>query len=336
MRGRWRAPGSARRLLVLRALGLGDILTGLPALRALADAFEDYHRIVAAPAPFAQLLMSEAAVHGVADHYDLAPLDPALAEPDVAVDLHGRGPGSQPLLLALRPRRLIAFAHPDIPETAGGPRWLPGEHEVQRWCRLLGESGIPADPGRLGIRPPPGPVPTPARGATIIHPGAGSRARRWPPGRFAAVARAEARRGRSVLVTGSPAERLLAETVAATAGLDPRSVLAGRTDIAGLVRLVAAAGRVVSGDTGIAHVATATGTPSVVLFGPIPPAEWGPPPEATQHVALWAGRRGDPHGEAVDPGLLEITVADVERALASLPESRHPTESAPALAGRRR
>jgi hypothetical protein len=29
------------------------------------------------------------------------------------------------------------------------------------------------------------------------------------------------------------------------------------------------------------------------------------------HTALWAGRTGDPHAAVVDPGLCEITVADV-------------------------
>ncbi len=71
-----------------------------------------------------------------------------------AVDLHGRGPESQRLLLALEPARLVAFGHPDVPAS-----------------------------------------------------------------------------------------------------------------------LVASAGRVVSGDTGVAHLASATGTPSVVLFGPIPRSE---------------------------------------------------------------
>jgi hypothetical protein len=49
----------------------------------------------------------------------------------------------------------------------------------------------------------------------------------------------------------------------------------------------------------------------VLLFGPTPPAEWGPPPERTRHVVLHRGGRGDPHAEAPDPGLLAITVDDV-------------------------
>ena len=40
----------------------------------------------------------------------------------------------------------IAFAHDEVPETAGMPQWRTGEHEVARWCRLLAHAGIPADP----------------------------------------------------------------------------------------------------------------------------------------------------------------------------------------------
>jgi ADP-heptose:LPS heptosyltransferase len=310
-------------LLILRALGLGDTLTGLPAMRALTDAFPAHHKIIAAPLRFAPLLIREGAADEVVDHHDLARLDPVLNGPDVAVDLHGRGPGSQPLLLALRPRQLIAFAHPDLPDTASGPRWRPGEHEVQRWCRLLAESGIPSDPQRLQIQPPAGPPPPRAVGATVIHPGAASGARRWPPQRFAAIARSEASRGRAVLITGTSDERRLAEIVATAAGLEPCCVLAG-TDLDELIQIVAAAGAVVCGDTGVAHLATALGIPSVVLFGPTPPAEWGPPPDRPHHIALWAGRRGDPHAEHVDPGLLAITVAEVNNALARLPARAGP------------
>jgi ADP-heptose:LPS heptosyltransferase len=181
---------------------------------------------------------------------------------------------------------------------------------------MLSESGIPADPSperlRIGVE-----ADASAAGATLLHPGAASPARRWPAERWAAVARAEAGRGRTVLVTGTATERPLAERIAADAGLGGDAVRAGRTDLAALAALVSGAARVVCGDTGVSHLATAVGTPSVTLFGPVPPSEWGPPP-LPHHVALWAGRRGDPHGRTVDPGLLALDVGQVDAALAAL------------------
>ena len=48
-------------------------------------------------------------------------------------------------------------------------------------------------------------------------------------------------------------------------------------------------GRVVFGDTGDAHMAPSLGTPSVVLFGPVPPAESGAPPDRPARHPLLAG-----------------------------------------------
>lgn len=301
---------------MLRALGLGDLLTAVPALRGLAAAFPHHRRVLATPAALAPLVRLTAAVHEVVDTDPLGPLDDSLAGADVAVNLHGRGPASHRLLLDTAPRRLIAFAHPDVPESAGGPPWYATEHEVLRWCRLLQASGVPADPTRLDLPAPPGTPPPGAEGATVIHPGAASASRRWPTERWAAVARHETGRGRAVVVTGGPAERHLAAEVAGLAGLPASAVLAGTTDVLGLASVVAAAGSVVCGDTGVAHLATAMGTPSVVLFGPVPPSQWGPPPDNRRHVALWAGQFGDPHGTEPDPGLLRITVDEVCTALA--------------------
>jgi ADP-heptose:LPS heptosyltransferase len=201
-----------------------------------------------------------------------------------------------------------------------GPAWRADEHEVHRWCRMLEESGVPADPSRLDVRAPAVGLPEAARGATVVHPGAASAARRWPPERFAAVARAERAAGRPVVITGGPDEVGLARRVAADAGLTPSAVLAGRTSLLELAAVVAQAGRVVCGDTGVAHLATAFGTPSVVLFGPTPPSLWGPPPERTRHRALWAGAVGDPHGSRPDPGLLRLRVPEVLEALAGPPD----------------
>jgi len=254
----------------------------------------------------------------------LTALPAELEGADLAVNLHGRGPRSHVVLRAATPRRLIAFREPGAlpsrrPAPAHGaraPAWRADEHDVARWCRLLSESGLPADPSPERLRLPIAPD-TGAAGATLIHPGAASRARRWPAERWAALARSERERGRPVLVSGSAAERPLALEVARAAGLGDGSVLAGETDLLGLAALVAGAARVVSGDTGVSHLATASGTVSLTLFGPVPPAEWGPP-RLPRHVALWTGRRGDPHADAPDRGLLELDVGRVEAALVAL------------------
>jgi ADP-heptose:LPS heptosyltransferase len=307
-------------VVVLRALGLGDLLTAVPALRAIAAAFPRHPRLLAVPTALAPLARCCDAVGEVVAAAGLRqPLDRRLHGAGLAVNLHGRGPESHELLLATEPRRLLAFAHPAVPASSQGPRWRADEHEVVRWCRLLEEHGIAADAGRLDIDLPPGPLPHDVRGATLVHPGAGSPARRWPPERFAAVATAEARAGRPVVVTGGPAEVELGREVAARAGLPQAAVHAGRGDVLALGRLVAAADRVVCGDTGVAHLATAVGTPSVVLFGPTSPALWGPPADRPWHRALWAGTSGDPHGRRPDPGLLAIAVDHVLEALDGLP-----------------
>jgi ADP-heptose:LPS heptosyltransferase len=321
-----RAPRSARQdadappVVVLRALGLGDLLTVVPALKALADAFPRHPRLLAVPTALAPLARCTGAVDEVVPAEGLdQPLSRLLHGAALAVNLHGRGPESHNLLLATEPRRLLAFAHPAVPASSQGPRWRADEHEVARWCRLLEESGIAADPSRLGIQLPPGPLPHGARGTTLVHPGATSPARRWPVERFAAVARAEARAGRPVVVTGGPDEVDLAHEVADRAGLPRAAAHAGRHGVLALGRLVAAADRVVCGDTGVAHLATALGTPSVVLFGPTSPALWGPPAGRPWHRALWAGTSGDPHGQLPDPGLLAIAVDQVLEALGDLP-----------------
>jgi len=293
---------SAPHVVALRALGLGDLLTAVPALRALRAAYPSTRVKLAGPATLEPLALLTGAVDEVVDTAPLTPMDPALAGADLAVNLHGRGPESTRLLAATKPRRLIAYG-------VDGRVWRPDEHEVRRWCRLLTESGIAADPGDLDLPRPP--VTSPAPGAVVLHPGAASESRRWPVQRWAQVARALAADGQRVVISGAPVEAPLTVEVARRARLLPEASLAGHTSVLELAALVAEAATVVCGDTGVAHLATAYRTPSVLLFGPTPPALWGPPPDRRQHTVLWAGRTGDPHADAPDPGLLEITTAQV-------------------------
>ena len=296
---------------MVRALGIGDQLTAVPALRALAAAFPDHDRALVTVPKLAGLAMLTGALHRVLPAAALSSGISALMEPDVCVNLHNNQPATYRLLLRTRPSRLIGFRHSAVPATKGFPVLVEEEHEVHRWCRLLDEVGIPADPTLLELPVPPRPVPNEARGATLLHPGASDPVRRWPLDRWVPVARAELDAGRRVLITGSTEEEDAARTIAERLGVDHTTTWAGGSDVLGLAALVAAAGRTVSGDTGLAHMATAFRVPSVVLFGPChSPARWAPPPDRPWHRALWRGP---------DSGIDAITVDDVLAALDGLP-----------------
>ena len=79
-----RSVGARPLLLVLRALGLGDLLTGVPALRALRADFPEHRLVLAAPRALAPLAKLTGAVDAVADAAPLTPLDASVAEAEVA------------------------------------------------------------------------------------------------------------------------------------------------------------------------------------------------------------------------------------------------------------
>lgn len=308
------------RLLVLRALGLGDLLAGVPALRGIRRAFPGRHLVLALPATLGEaalatgavdeILPAEAPNRGVPslDHWRGPP-------PDLAIDLHGNGPESRDALAALSPARLLAYAHAD-PAVARPPVWRADAHERERWCGFLAAYGIAADPSDLRLPPPR--TPSPAPGAVVVHPGAESGSRRWPAERFAAFVRRLRTAGHRVVVSGGPKEDALVLAVAAHAGLPAREALRGGLPFDELSALVARAALVVSGDTGLAHLSVAHATPSVTLFGPVSPLLWGPP-RSPRHIALWKpGPPGDPHGDMPDPQLLGIDVDEVTAAALGL------------------
>jgi hypothetical protein len=122
--------------------------------------------------------------------------------------------------------------------------------------------------------------------------------------------------GRTVVVTGTGDESALCADLVERAGLPRVHDLSDRLDLSQLAALVAAARLVVCGDTGVAHLASAYGTPSVLLFGPTPPALWGPPTTGP-HTVLWSGAAGDAQAETLDPALAAL---DVDRVLAAVEE----------------
>jgi len=300
-------------LLVLRALKLGDLLVAVPALRGLRAGFPDHELVLAAPKWLSPIVPL---IGGINRHFATPGLDdpiPFDAPVTVAVNFHGKGPESRLRLEELRPAHRIGHSAPGWP----GPGWDDTLHERERWVRLLHWHGLPAHSDDYRLLPPE--VPAPVEGATLIHVGAAYGSRRWPAERFAAVARELNRQGHEVMVTGGPQDQERAADVARAAGLQDSAVAAGHWDLTEFAAAIAAARMVVTVDTSAGHLASAYGTPSVVIFGPATPEQWGPPAEGP-HVVLTdpSVRRGDPFADTPDPAMLAVWPGHVLDAVARL------------------
>jgi ADP-heptose:LPS heptosyltransferase len=301
--------------LVLRALKLGDLLVAVPAVHGIRRAFPGHRLILAVPqwlAPIADLIGGVDSLLPTPGLNDPLPLAPGRI--DVAVNMHGNGNESRSIITALGARLSIVHDPP-------GPDWAHGIHERERWVRLVRAYGIAADAEDLALQIPA--VAPRSPGATIVHVGAFYGSRQWPVERFARVAKTLADDGHEVWFTGSGSERERAMRAAALAGLPDAAVLAGRLTLDEFAAEVAAARLVISADTGAAHLASAYRIPSVVLFGPAPPEEWGPPRSGPHIVLTDASKRlGATFSDTPDPAIMAVRVEQVLAAARSLSAPR--------------
>ncbi|PZA18910.1 glycosyltransferase family 9 protein, partial [Modestobacter versicolor] len=153
--------------MVLRPLGLGDLLTGVPAIRGIRAAVPGHRLVLATTRALEPLAALVDAVDEVLPAVELEPLDWTGPPPELAVDLHGKGPLSHVVVADLHPQRLLTFDSPGYP----GPTWYPDEHEVRRWCRLVSEGlQVECDPDALDLAVPS--VTPPVSGVAVVHPGA--------------------------------------------------------------------------------------------------------------------------------------------------------------------
>ncbi|THJ66247.1 glycosyltransferase family 9 protein [Arthrobacter echini] len=305
------APDGRPELLALRALKLGDLLVAVPALKGLRRAFPDHRILYAAQEWLRPVVGLTDAVddllptHGLDD-----PLPIDHGRIDIAVNLHGNGPESRGRLEEIGARVRMGHRSPGWE----GPEWQDGVHERERWASLVSWHGAPADPLDCSLVIPA--VTNPAPGAVVVHVGAAYGSRLWPVERFAQVARRLAAAGHQILFTGSGKERPRALAVADAAGLPEDTVAAGQLPLDVFAGLIAGAALVISADTGAAHLASAYARPSVVLFGPAPASEWGPPPGPHTVLTDASVRRGETFSPAPDPALLAVTVEQVLAAAA--------------------
>lgn len=289
------------RILVRGANWVGDAVMSIPALRALRDLFPDalisLHTRTWAEGLFQDTgLIDELVtydrhrwvIRDVLDNsrflrndgYDLALLFPNSFESALTA------------FLTRIPRRIgynkdlrgLLLTDPiPVPEWKGRRHevyyYLNLVHEVER--RLLGSrdpeqlaepdiSITVSDDRRIAAREyllSHG-VPTTGQVVALGIGSQNSRAKRWPAERYAGLAdRLAAEAGAAVILVGTKEDSDAAARVMKDAAL-PVVDLTGKTTLSEAVAILAVADLLVANDMGLAHVAAAVGTPTIVIFGP--------------------------------------------------------------------
>ncbi len=278
----------APRLIVRLPNWLGDPVMALPAVRALQDRWPDARILLAGP--WAHILAGQGLAEVIVS-YPRA-WRGRIATADAVRAFHGELavvlPNSFEAALMARyagaPRR-VGFAH-------GGRAWLltdrvpappPGTHQIDAYVRLVEHLGIAPAASVPVLRPPePGSdererarrlLDAVAGGAERprvgVHVGAEyGAAKLWPVPRVISGCRALVADGMTPVLMGAPRDAAVAETVVRASGV---ASLVGRDEPALLPALLTELDALIAGDTGVAHLAAALGTPVVTLFGPTDP-----------------------------------------------------------------
>ena len=344
---------STYRLLVVRLGAMGDILHALPAVTALRQAHPDWQiGWVVEPRWQPLLAASGAASRGPAmplidrlhsaamGEWKRRPLSPRTASEvkalrrelhamnyDAALDFQGAVRSAAIGRMAGCPRCIGEAAPREF-----AARWLFTERVATRGTHVIeqdmdlasavagdalsaADSLLPVDPDAecwcatwLAAM-----FPGEARPVALITPGAGWGAKRWPPERYAAVARGLFDRGLHVLVNAGPGEEPLAEAIAA--GGAAVSLTATLPQLIALTRRIALC---IGGDTGPLHLACALSRPVVGIYGPTDPSRNGPFGTRARVLRSPDSRRDHSRRAAPDPGLLTIAPDDVLRATGEL------------------
>ena len=325
-------------VLLVRFSSIGDILLTTPLVRALARRHPEAKLVYVTKRSMAPLVADNP---HVAEVVALEPDEPlrhlarrlrALA-PTHGLDLHGslrsaglrllvrcRWSGYRKRKLArtlLISAKLDAYGRPmpvaeryfeaarrlDARPDGGPPEFCLGAGATSRVAQWLAERGLAGAP------------------LAALGPGAAHATKRWPIAHWVALGERLRAAGYQGVVVGGPEDRGLARHLVAGGGGAAASA-AGEFSLQETGALLQRARVVVSGDTGIMHMATGVGTPVVALFGPTV-AQFGFFPYVAPAVVLERQldcRPCSATGTAVCPlghhrCLADITPADVAAAV---------------------
>jgi len=105
----------------------------------------------------------------------------------------------------------------------------------------------------------------------LIHPGSGSKRKRWPLAQFLKLAYVLKKRGLQPQFVCGPAESDLKDELR-----NQNRQVHNLSELRDLVDLLQSAGGYIGNDSGVSHLAAFLGLPSAVIFGPADPVRWKP------------------------------------------------------------
>ncbi|RLA25820.1 MAG: lipopolysaccharide heptosyltransferase [Gammaproteobacteria bacterium] len=118
----------------------------------------------------------------------------------------------------------------------------------------------------------------------VLHTHPQWRYKRWPVTNWILIAEFLIAKGYIVILSGGPdrKEQAYIEEIFQPVQIKSKRIvnLAGQLSLAQLAKLLASAKLFIGPDTGITHLAAATGSPMIALFGPTNPVKWAPWPLA--------------------------------------------------------
>jgi ADP-heptose:LPS heptosyltransferase len=292
-------PGLARgsRLLILRLRSLGDIVLLTPALAALHAFRSDLLITVAVEPEFAAVLEGNPAVNEILLVRGLPQTAREIRRRRFSIVFNQHAGPTSAFLTALSgaPARVcwegrqFSFFYNVLapaPEHFFGLRpihsveqriaqfyWTGLEPGAIPATRVFPQTGaLSAAAKKLVDRGLPGGQPY-----AVIHPGAAYFTKRWAPEEFAAVAQwLREDRGIFPAIILGPDEADVAEEIREK--LRPHAILfePGKLDLSELIALISQAQIFVGNDSGPAHLAAASGRPTVVIFGSSNSSAWRP------------------------------------------------------------
>ncbi|MBI5031690.1 MAG: glycosyltransferase family 9 protein [Chloroflexi bacterium] len=304
-------PSAVERVVILRALHLGDLLCTVPAFRAWRAAFPNAE-IALIGLPWAHSFVERFRAYldrfiefpgwpGLPERTPLIDQIPAwLADLqrehfDLAIQMQGNGTVVNELVTLMGARHTTGFYLPDVFYPSEEHFFIYPEHtsEVQTYLHLVESLGLPVSSDELEF---PLAEKDYVEFASIkdaqllnltsyvcIHPGAQYLTRRWSPEQFAVVGDALAARGFQIVLTGTKEEQAITNAVA-NAMHAPALDVASDTTLGALAVLLKGASLVVSNDTGISHMAAALAVPSIVVVLSSNVERWAPQNRALHRV----------------------------------------------------